>query len=831
MCMGVQVLVGGVYFLIFPSLPACNSCTPLHAVCSYDITDLRCLTQLSPPLCYISLIPPLLAPSAHPSPAYVFNLTTSSHLAALSHPTTQVARVFNTTTVTARDALHDTRSQHNALSLEAIATNSKSNRMGADASTAWSNMLTTADLDEGEGMLGAPGHDASISGGVGTLMAAAGQMPAWVQASMRSQQQQQQDSQQELDVQQDEVLSTAGLFSKYSTPVGPGAGSPEAAAAAAELARLAAAAGSNAPSVTATMLDSVDDSEGLLQHSMRTLLQTLSPVEQRTITLLYGLQDDHAAGLGVELPPPDFIMASSSSSSPTSSSGKRSQRAGSGSSSGSSRAGGSSAGFQGRYQKVGAAVKFNRNAVTLEEVAKRLGMPSHQYVAMVRNMALGKLAAAAQAAAAAITPGPLDPTQPTAAATAAAAPGSGGSSGAYTAGSPLKFIPLLQQFVAEHGRLPEGDEKYRGKLISRYTSRLRTRYWRGKLAPIEQNMLQEAVPIWTWGEPPKKGRPQSAGATAKAPAAAAAAAAGTPAAVAAAAGAQQRSQQRSSTSKAAAILQDIRSKARGKMLLARRLKAAARKGSRFSEAAVSAEADAAAAALGPRHCIRTRKAAASLQPFPRKIGRPRKVAVPAGGSAEATTGTTAQLGRPRKVVAAAAAAGAEQRCDQRNSTPTAAASLQVPRMKAKLGRPRKVVAAAAAPAPAAAGADQGSDQCSSTSNAAASLQGTPKKGKLGKPRKAAVVADTAPMSLSAPAVPAAAAAAAARVEQSSHQPTTTSAAAACVQATDCEVKKPGRPRKAALAAAVQSAAVTAADTVAAPAAAKRGRPGKAGVTA
>jgi hypothetical protein len=593
--------------------------------------------------------------------------------------------VYDTTPSTARDALRDTQAQHNALSLEATATGvNKTSSKGEEGSTAWSNLLTTADLDEGGGQLGAPGQEAAISGGVGTLMAAAGQMPGWAQASVRGlhQQQDAQQQQQQQQGKQQDTLSTAGLFSKDQSAWRARV-SPAAAAAAGELAMLATAAGSNTPSVTATMLDSVDDTEGLLQHSMQALLHTLSPIEQRILSILYGLQEDHAAGLGVDLPPADFVMASSSTSSSSSS--------GSGSGSGrtKSQGGVSSAGGQRYPHKLAATVKFSRNSVSLQEAGKQLGL-HYNCVAIIRNMALGKLAAAAKAAA---RNHPQGPTQAGAAgqggsSVAAAVSGLPGSNGDNSAAHLLSLIPLLQQFVAEHGRVPIADEEYQGKRLARYVSRLRTRYWQGRLAPLAEQTLLEAVPIWTWGE-----RPTGKRKPAKARKAAAAAAA------AAAAGAEQGSQQRSSMSKAAAILQAIRSKASRK-----------KKGGRPRKAVAAA-------------------GAADLQASPKKLGRPRKAAV----AAAATAATAA---------ATQAAAGAEQGSRQENSAGllnAAAAAAAAPTIghTGESGRRRQVPMAADA-YETVAGDEQGSQQLATA--AARVLGPRHNKRRPGRPRKAAVTA-------------------------------------------------------------------------------------------
>jgi hypothetical protein len=150
--------------------------------------------------------------------------------------------------------------------------------------------------------------------------------------------------------------------------------------------------------------------------------------------------------------------------------------------------------------------------MTLQEAAAALQIRHMQSVANIRNTALGKLAAAAQLAAGGSRAGRV---------AAAAGSSSGSSSSADDGSSPaaaedssmprtyekdgtMQMIERLRSYVAEYGQLPDNfNMRYQGKLLARWMSRVRTRYWQGKLAPLVIATIEQLVPIWDWGESAK----------------------------------------------------------------------------------------------------------------------------------------------------------------------------------------------------------------------------------------------------------------------------------------------------------------------------------------
>jgi hypothetical protein len=319
------------------------------------------------------------------------------------------------------------------------------------------------------------------------LAAAAGQVPSWAQAGVRSLQQQQQGA------------SSSGSASRQQV-----------AAAAQKLVQLGVSSATS--SVTGTMLDSVDDSEGVLQYNMQQMLHILAPIERRVIETLYGLDQDRDCGLGVELPPVD-LGGVSSSSGVGSGNGRRKafQRASSSSS--------SSSGYdslqlnQGRNPPTFKVV--GRGVSTLQEVAAALEIGSSQTVANIRNTALGKLAAAAQLAAggsqadrvvAAAGSRSSSTSTSSSADNASSLAAEEGSSAprTYQKEGTMQMIERLRSYVAEFGHLPDNfNMRYQGKLLGRWMSRVRTRYWQGKLAPLVIATIEQLVPIWDWGESAK----------------------------------------------------------------------------------------------------------------------------------------------------------------------------------------------------------------------------------------------------------------------------------------------------------------------------------------
>jgi len=426
-----------------------------------------------------------------------------------------------------------------ANSLEALAVDMQSSK-AAGGNMVWAGLLSTADLDEEEGQLGS-----IVSGGLGTLMASAGQMPAWAQAGMRERQQQQQflqgDGQSLASSSSSSCSGAHGTEQQQQDDDGGDGSRPQQQTdatslqqiqdAAVQLSRMASGSGPSwaAASSTEGMLGSMEDPEGVLQQHMQQLLHVLSPIEQRVISLMYDLDSDRTAGLGVELPP---LAYGSISSGDAAHSGKE------------GRGAVHLADTQGRNAKVLSSARFHRSSTTLKAAAELLQLPSHQMVANIRNMALGKLAAAARSHScdqAAQEPAANAADEAEDEADDDISSSSSGRSGrqqqAYVQGSTMQLIQLLQEYVEERGCLPISmHERYKGKLLANWVARIRARYRAGKVAPVVAATLDQAVPIWDWQLSRRRGRPSKHGQLSELPVPAEASAAGVAAADAAAAG-------------------------------------------------------------------------------------------------------------------------------------------------------------------------------------------------------------------------------------------------------------------------------------------------------
>ena len=422
----------------------------------------------------------------------------------------QVASHFKMKPSAVITAINDTLMQHAPTSLEALATNTGSSKSDY-SSTAYANLLTTTDLDEDSDVLRGSGQEGSMSGGVGTLLAAAGQIPTWAQASMRVQQEQQEQLQGVVGVGMaggggEGAAGVDGTAVPAAAAAAPAASGELVAAAAAKLLQLAADTASPSASVTGTMLDTIDDVGGLLEANMQSVLQVLTPLEQQVITVLYGLDQDVTAGLGVELASSDLGSVSSEvRGRPSSSSSSSRSRSPSSDDVRSALAG--------RNPKVLEVAKSSRGVITLKKAAALLGFGSHQLIANVRNQAMGKLVAAARQATAAAAGGSGQLSaagegpgvggslsswdeDPAAAATAAAAVIAPPT---YTGVRTIELIELLRQYVQEHGHLPQSNERYKGELLLSWMQRLRTRYWKGKVSPVVVSTIEKVVPGWDWG--------------------------------------------------------------------------------------------------------------------------------------------------------------------------------------------------------------------------------------------------------------------------------------------------------------------------------------------